>query len=609
MKIRTIFNTLFVSHVAVAGFSILSLSVVFYFFMSTAVIERTQNQLSSVNILKKTHIEEYFKQIERELLAQVKRLNETPYARLKPELELIQTTYNFKSILVVDALDRPILSIPSDSLNNQLLKDLVSLNKAKQHFQIIDQTDKSALPTSQFVYMLPLLRNGSGKLTMFILDDFSKIQKILKERTGMGNTGESYLVAMDRKMRSESRFIQQKKPIEITVATEATKHVFEGKDSAGVINDYRNVKVVSVYRKIDTPYLNLAIISEIDFEEAMAPVARVRNYIIAIALLTLAVIMVLTFLISTSISKPILKLKDRIELLALGIIPALETKRPTVKEVRQISIAIDRLIFGYQQTSNFADKIGSGYFATTFDALSEYDVIGKSLIQMRDKLRELSEQQIKLSREKASALLQGQENERKRIVQDLHDGVGQHLTGIRLQVQALNDGKLKQALSLLIDETIKEVKRVSYDIMPSVLLDFGLKAALNGLCEHIKKYSSIYIDFTYVKEIEKNLPFEISIAVFRIVQEAFHNILKHADATKINFYVRKSETELYLFVEDNGKGFDATLSANGGLGLQSMTERTKLLNGSIEINSTINAGTSIEVTIPIKIKEEGHDKN
>jgi two-component system sensor histidine kinase DegS len=89
--------------------------------------------------------------------------------------------------------------------------------------------------------------------------------------------------------------------------------------------------------------------------------------------------------------------------------------------------------------------------------------------------------------------------------------------------------------------------------------------------------------------------------VFRIVQEAFNNILKHADATKINFYVRKSETELYLFVEDNGKGFDATLSANGGLGLQGMTERTKLLNGIIEINSNVGVGTSIEVTIPVRI--------
>ena len=173
MKIRTIFNTLFVSHVAVAGFAILSLSVVFYFFMSSAVIQRTQNQLSSVNILKKTHIEEYFKQIERELLAQVKRINETPYAYLKSELELIQDTYEFKSILVADSLDRPIISIPSDSLNNQLMKNLVSRTKAKQRFHIIDQSEKSALPSSQLVYVLPLLGNSLGGLTVFILEDFS----------------------------------------------------------------------------------------------------------------------------------------------------------------------------------------------------------------------------------------------------------------------------------------------------------------------------------------------------------------------------------------------------------------------------------------------------
>jgi len=101
-------------------------------------------------------------------------------------------------------------------------------------------------------------------------------------------------------------------------------------------------------------------------------------------------------------------------------------------------------------------------------------------------LKELSEEQIKLSREKASALLQGQENERKRIVQDLHDGIGQHLTGIRLQVQSLEESKTKHELELLIDEIIKEVKRVSYNIMPSAIVDFGLKAALDGLCENVK---------------------------------------------------------------------------------------------------------------------------
>jgi signal transduction histidine kinase len=137
--------------------------------------------------------------------------------------------------------------------------------------------------------------------------------------------------------------------------------------------------------------------------------------------------------------------------------------------------------------------------------------------------------------------------------------------------------------------------------MPSAIVDFGLKAALDGLCENVKKYSTIAIDFTYVKEIEQSLPFDISITVFRIVQEALNNILKHADATQIDFYVRKSENELYLFVKDNGKGFKLNELVPVGMGLQNMNERTKLLNGSLEIYSTVSGGTTIEVTIPVKI--------
>jgi len=197
--------------------------------------------------------------------------------------------------------------------------------------------------------------------------------------------------------------------------------------------------------------------------------------------------------------------------------------------------------------------------------------------------------------------MEGQENERKRIVQDLHDGVGQLLTGIRLRVQMMeHDVKVRDEIMSLINETIVEVKRVSYNVMPNAIVDFGLEAALRGLCDNVKKYTSMSIDFNYVREFDHTLRFDISIAVFRIVQEGFNNIMKHAGATHADLYVMDREHQLYLVLKDNGGGFDEDkVKSNSGLGLHSMKERAKLLNGNLEIDSMPGQGTTIEVTIPI----------
>ena len=160
--------------------------------------------------------------------------------------------------------------------------------------------------------------------------------------------------------------------------------------------------------------------------------------------------------------------------------------------------------------------------------------------------------------------MEGQENERKRIVRDLHDGVGQLLTGIRLRVQMMeHEEKLRDEIMSLINETIAEVKRVSYNVMPNALVDFGLEAALRGLCDHVKKYPPMTIDFNYVKEFDHALSFDISIAVFRIVQEGFNNIVKHSGATHADLDVLDRENQLYLLLKDNGRGFDQSIPNPG----------------------------------------------
>ncbi len=194
---------------------------------------------------------------------------------------------------------------------------------------------------------------------------------------------------------------------------------------------------------------------------------------------------------------------------------------------------------------------------SSFETLSDQDTLGHSLLHMRDELKSLNERELKLARARASALLEGQERERQRIIQELHDRVGQLLTAIRMRMEIFEgESSVKEDIMKQINDTIAEVRRISYNVMPQALVDFGLEAALAGLCDSIKRYSNLKIDFAYVKESDHTLNFEISTALFRIAQEGLNNIVKYAEASSVNLHIIDKEDEVYLVLEDNGKGFD-----------------------------------------------------
>ena len=162
------------------------------------------------------------------------------------------------------------------------------------------------------------------------------------------------------------------------------------------------------------------------------------------------------------------------------------------------------------------------------------------------------------------------------------------------------ESSLKDEIKKQINDTIAEVRRISYNVMPQALVDFGLEAALAGLCDSVKRYANLEIDFTYVKESDHTINFEVSTALFRIAQEGLNNIVKYAEASSVNLHIIDKDDEVYLVLEDDEIGFDESkLKINGGMGLQNIRERAKLLNGSAEIHSTPGHGTVIEIHIPI----------
>ncbi len=215
----------------------------------------------------------------------------------------------------------------------------------------------------------------------------------------------------------------------------------------------------------------------------------------------------------------------------------------------------------------------------------------------------LSSTQAQLQKERkisASKMMEGQEIERKRLSQELHDGIGQMLTGLQLQCErlaGLSDPIKRelayQNMSQLIGDTIVATRQISFNMTPSVLTDYGLLAACKLLCEQSSQLSGKEISFE--ANINKRLPENIEISLYRIFQEALNNALKHANASRISLKLINFNAALKLEVEDNGKGFNvqAKNAKQQGNGLSNIKTRVELLNGKLKIQSTKNKGTKI----------------
>lgn len=226
-----------------------------------------------------------------------------------------------------------------------------------------------------------------------------------------------------------------------------------------------------------------------------------------------------------------------------------------------------------------------------------------------------AESELEASREElqilSSQLLCSQEEERKRIAVELHDSVGQSLSAIKLSVeQALDDverassDRQKDKLAVVvrrIRDTIEEVRRISMDLRPAVLDDFGATAALEWLCRELQSvFPTVRINLE-VDVDEARIDDTLKVAIFRIVQEALHNAFKHAASDRVRIRLGSRARLISLSIHDNGRGFDLEKAASRrkGLGLGSMKERAKLSGGTLEVTSSPGRGTVIEASWPV----------
>ncbi len=204
------------------------------------------------------------------------------------------------------------------------------------------------------------------------------------------------------------------------------------------------------------------------------------------------------------------------------------------------------------------------------------------------------------------ALVTGQDMERQRIAEDLHDSLGQKLSAIKLFSQKLigtdKNGSKREIFKLEkgLDEAIEEVRNISHNLMPSSLTDFGIVNTLKNLCSSLANPKGISVSFQAFN-VKRKIDSSIEFGIYRIAQELLTNALRHANAKKIDMQLFEREKKLILTVEDDGRGFRAKkTNFENTFGMNSITSRTKALNGIFSIDSQPGKGTMASIEIPLK---------
>jgi len=226
--------------------------------------------------------------------------------------------------------------------------------------------------------------------------------------------------------------------------------------------------------------------------------------------------------------------------------------------------------------------------------------------------RKNAEIELKASNEQlrslASHLQSIREEERIRIAREIHDELGQQLTGLKMDVYWINkklekkDEAIQQKINgiiELIDETVKSVRRISSNLRPSILDDLGLIPALEWHSKEVENRSEIKVHFS-TQMSEHDIPVAIATGIFRIYQEALTNAVRHSNAHEINSSLQLNNNDLILRVKDDGKGIDQFAKTNTKtLGLIGIKERTIVLGGKYEFKSEPGKGTELCISIPL----------
>ncbi|MDO6449554.1 sensor histidine kinase [Oceanobacillus profundus] len=228
---------------------------------------------------------------------------------------------------------------------------------------------------------------------------------------------------------------------------------------------------------------------------------------------------------------------------------------------------------------------------------------------LQDDFRQVNEmiENAKEKQEFGLKIIEAQEDERRKISREIHDGPAQMLANILLRSEiverTIRNGSMDDAIEeiksvrKMVRSSLYEVRRIIYDLRPMALDDLGLVPTMKKYVDSISDYSKVPIEFSVFGE-EKRLNSKYEVAFFRLMQESIQNAIKHSEASQIQVKLEIRRNSLTMVIKDNGKGFDVSLKKDKSFGLIGMRERVEMLEGELHIQSSPGKGTAIIIKVP-----------
>jgi signal transduction histidine kinase len=235
----------------------------------------------------------------------------------------------------------------------------------------------------------------------------------------------------------------------------------------------------------------------------------------------------------------------------------------------------------------------------------EFDATGKPVLIRGASLDITSRKQAEeAAHDLSGRLIEAQEEHQMQLARDLHDDLSQSLALLSIELEMFGQSRPAErdqmkAFSAQVTSLSLEVHRLSHELHPTTLEQLGLVAALRGFCEEFGLAHKLAIEFTD-RSVPQAVPQDTALCLYRIAQEALHNVAKHSRATATRVDLVKDDGELRLTIDDDGVGFDPKATrANASLGLVSMSERARFVHGRLSVESHAGKGTRVDVHVPI----------
>jgi len=211
--------------------------------------------------------------------------------------------------------------------------------------------------------------------------------------------------------------------------------------------------------------------------------------------------------------------------------------------------------------------------------------------------RKNARQRAILQQQRLESLMEGEEKERGRIAKDLHDGIVQDLTAIRLKLEKDGGSETAKEISTEIDQATREVRNIAYQMMPVALREYGLVVSLEDLLQKTLGRNGVTYDFE-TAGITGRLPEKIEVCLYRIIQELLNNVIRHSKASFVSLVISQHKDAISLVFEDNGTGFNKE-EVKKGIGMISLSSRLEIVNGELKLETAEGSGTMVIIRIPL----------